>query len=73
MNVRRVLGFPMIGLVIVSLLLLSAGSFAVLIHNALALISAPLSPSPIHGLDLLEMVNAFHVVWLQSVACIIEM
>ncbi len=68
MNVCRVLGFPMIGLVIVSLLLLSVGSFAVLIHIGLALNSAPLSPSPIHGLDLLEMVHAFHVVCLQSVA-----
>jgi hypothetical protein len=68
MNVYRVLGFPIIGLMIVSLLLLSAGGFAVLIHIGLSLISAPLSPSPIHGLDLLEMVSAFHVVWLQSVA-----
>jgi hypothetical protein len=68
MNVYRVLGFPMIGLVIVSLLLLSAGSFAALIHICLSLISAPLSPSPIHGLDLLEMVTAFHVVCLQNIA-----
>jgi hypothetical protein len=68
MNACRVLGLPMIGLMIVSLLLLSAGSFAVLIYIGLSLISAPLSPSPIHGLDLLETVNAFHVVWLQNIA-----
>ncbi len=59
MNTSRVLHFPMIGQVIVALILLAVGGFAVLIAIALSLIGSPPSPSPLQA-DPLELVNTFH-------------
>jgi hypothetical protein len=59
MNTHRVFRFPMIELVIVTLILLAVGGFAVLIAIALSLIGPPPSPSPIQA-DPLELVNTFH-------------
>jgi len=59
MNAQRVLSFPMIGLMIVALILLAVGGFAVLMSVMWSLIHIPSSQSPIRA-DPLEMVNVFH-------------
>ena len=59
MNAQRVLSFPMIGLMIVALILLAVGGFAVLMVITWSLIHIPSSQSPIQT-DPLEMVDVFH-------------
>jgi hypothetical protein len=59
MNAQRVLSFPMIGLMIVALILLAVGGFALLTAVTWSLIHVPSSQSPIQA-DPLEMVNVFH-------------
>jgi ketosteroid isomerase-like protein len=57
MNAQRVLSFPMIGLMIVALILLAVGGFAVLMSVTWSFIHT--SQSPIQA-DPLEMVDVFH-------------
>ena len=59
MNAQRDFGFPMIGLIIVALILLAVGGFAVLMSVTWSLTHIPSSQSPIQA-DPLEMVDVFH-------------
>ena len=59
MNTHRVLRFPTIRPVVVALILLAVGGFAVLMSVIWSLIHIPSSQSPIRA-DPLEMVDVFH-------------
>jgi ketosteroid isomerase-like protein len=59
MNTERVLRFPKIGLVILTLILLAVSGFALLISVAWPLIRVPSSPAPIQA-DPLQVVNGLH-------------
>lgn len=59
MNAQRDLRFPMIGLMIAALILLSVAGFALLMSVTWSLLHIPSSQLPIQA-DPLELVNVFH-------------